>query len=911
LIAVNRMIESLECRRLLAIFNATSAADTITISRSGSTTHVNINGTDHASTDPNIAVNCLGGNDQVLVSGTVAGQNVFVGGGDGDDFLGNAVADLDAVYASTLTFDGGAGTDSVSADNSADATTPAVVEIQGTQIFEDGIFPLHFTTTESLLFNDSNGGNRIGFLNLQNTVDVDLARVTINGNGGNDQIFDTSTNTSSGHLPTALASGAMVINGGTGTDLLSLDDESNNLGGSYDLTSNTFTFDTAFATTGPLTYGTIESFELVQTSVSDVTVLHSKPSAMSLHVETVNGDDNVFAGGGDIDSRGFLVSNTTVLGGLGNDFIDFDDHLDDVVFNESETYTLDNFTLAKGSAGFTYGGFDSQKLEAADVISGQVFVGNVVNVNAISSAMTSTTFEGGNLRDNEVNVGNGNLNNIGGTLTVHFNGGGGTLNINDQSATTPRTYDLTDTQLQSPRTINFTNANFLVLNAGLGGDIVHVLAAAAAGPALIVHGGGGDDGISVGTGSFANMHRNVTVTGDAGNDLVAFSDITDNVFTNATLTSSTFSAFGLTHSYSSMELAVIGLGTLGSALNIDSLGVPLIVTGSVGNDTINIGNGNLDANIAGSITINDMGGNDSVVLNDVNDIGNDAYQFNPGNAFKKGALTAPVITANAVEHETLLANGGDNAITVNSAISDLHVLANAGNDTVTVLNSAGFVTVDTGPEHGSVVSPFGDSIIVNPDFNTTGDPPASVVLEQTDVVYDANVFANGTLRVPAHVTLDVAHNLTLPGTIDMAGGAMVLRNGAGQNLNFWRTAIKEGFAAGNWNGTNNARGAINSSLAGAASPRIRAVGYALASEIFSAFPATFVDRSVNANDVLIRFTFYGDADLNGVVNFDDYVRTDNGFNNHLSGWTNGDFDYNDQVNFDDYVLIDLAFNTQR
>jgi hypothetical protein len=40
------------------------------------------------------------------------------------------------------------------------------------------------------------------------------------------------------------------------------------------------------------------------------------------------------------------------------------------------------------------------------------------------------------------------------------------------------------------------------------------------------------------------------------------------------------------------------------------------------------------------------------------------------------------------------------------------------------------------------------------------------------------------------------------------------------------------------------------------------------------------------------------------------VRTDNGFNNHLSGWLNGDFDGNGAVNFDDYVLIDLAFNTQ-
>ena len=74
--------------------------------------------------------------------------------------------------------------------------------------------------------------------------------------------------------------------------------------------------------------------------------------------------------------------------------------------------------------------------------------------------------------------------------------------------------------------------------------------------------------------------------------------------------------------------------------------------------------------------------------------------------------------------------------------------------------------------------------------------------------------------------------------------------------------------------------------------------------------ATFNGRDVSDNDTLIKYTYYGDTDFNGRINFDDYVRLDNGFNNHLSGWMNGDFDGNGQVNFDDYVLIDLAFNTQ-
>ena len=68
--------------------------------------------------------------------------------------------------------------------------------------------------------------------------------------------------------------------------------------------------------------------------------------------------------------------------------------------------------------------------------------------------------------------------------------------------------------------------------------------------------------------------------------------------------------------------------------------------------------------------------------------------------------------------------------------------------------------------------------------------------------------------------------------------------------------------------------------------------------------------SINTGDVLVRYTYHGDADLNGVVDFDDYSRIDQGFNSHRTGWVNGDFDYNAVVDFDDYSLIDLAFNTQ-
>ena len=72
----------------------------------------------------------------------------------------------------------------------------------------------------------------------------------------------------------------------------------------------------------------------------------------------------------------------------------------------------------------------------------------------------------------------------------------------------------------------------------------------------------------------------------------------------------------------------------------------------------------------------------------------------------------------------------------------------------------------------------------------------------------------------------------------------------------------------------------------------------------------FHGASVDSTSVLIKYTYYGDANFSGTVNFDDYVATDIGFNTSLSGWCNGDYNYSGAVDFDDYVLIDTAFNTQ-
>jgi hypothetical protein len=71
--------------------------------------------------------------------------------------------------------------------------------------------------------------------------------------------------------------------------------------------------------------------------------------------------------------------------------------------------------------------------------------------------------------------------------------------------------------------------------------------------------------------------------------------------------------------------------------------------------------------------------------------------------------------------------------------------------------------------------------------------------------------------------------------------------------------------------------------------------------------SSFGGQTVGVNDILVRYTYFGDADLDGAVTTNDYFQIDNGFLGGLGGWINGDFDYDGAVTTNDYFLIDNAF----
>jgi trimeric autotransporter adhesin len=111
--------------------------------------------------------------------------------------------------------------------------------------------------------------------------------------------------------------------------------------------------------------------------------------------------------------------------------------------------------------------------------------------------------------------------------------------------------------------------------------------------------------------------------------------------------------------------------------------------------------------------------------------------------------------------------------------------------------------------------------------------------------------------------------------------------------------LASGYNSGGWNGSG-----ISSSAAASDPSHVTALGEVSNSVATGALYSTFDGQTVFATDVLIKFTYDGDANLDGVVNASDYTLTDTGFNLGLSGWYNGDYNYDGSINASDYTLID-------
>ena len=111
--------------------------------------------------------------------------------------------------------------------------------------------------------------------------------------------------------------------------------------------------------------------------------------------------------------------------------------------------------------------------------------------------------------------------------------------------------------------------------------------------------------------------------------------------------------------------------------------------------------------------------------------------------------------------------------------------------------------------------------------------------------------------------------------------------------------LTSGYANGSWNGTG-----INSAMVRAFG---LAEGYAEASDVLGPSGGTFNGEPVDGTTVLVRYAFYGDANLDGRVNLNDFNRMAANFGGTDKVWSQGDFTYDGRVNLDDFNKLAANF----
>jgi autotransporter-associated beta strand protein len=157
-------------------------------------------------------------------------------------------------------------------------------------------------------------------------------------------------------------------------------------------------------------------------------------------------------------------------------------------------------------------------------------------------------------------------------------------------------------------------------------------------------------------------------------------------------------------------------------------------------------------------------------------------------------------------------------------------------------------------------------------------------------------------------SLNIAGGATPTGTLNLNNNALIITNGGATERDTATAQVKNARNGGLWNqpGITSSNAQATFAATGVDSTTL---GVVLNSDLPTPY-ANFNGNPVGANDVLIKYTYGGDANLDGAINGNDYFQIDRGFLNHYTGWVNGDFNYDGTINGNDYFIIDSNFIDQ-
>jgi dockerin type I repeat protein len=661
-------IEHLEARWLLASFSGTSGADQIEVVSHSTDNHVHvlINNVDHDTTDATITIDALGGDDVVqcfhLTSGSSQGHVITFDLGDGNDSFTASL--FDGNSGSAIVNDG-AGNDTLTVDDSlaADRRT-YTIENAGIGIKGQNLRQYASIEYSSTFENFSLQGSGLG-----DTMQLDAKPPTM--------ALSVSEAGSPDQNTFSIGGGDLDSNGwtqttliaGNGKDSIGFEDFSDTFSASE---TETVSFNTDELDKGPVTihYHNFASQNFNASDTGDGTVANGE--IVDLNTATIPTEIEGFSdqrfctvniGFTDLTPITATVDLYMPNGGAGN--------INDQNSSGDKTYTF-NGVLFTASSGQTIDRFSSGPALTLNANGGN----NMIALDKWESSDPLVINGGGG--NDTVTVGDGNLDDV--VCAVHVSGGNGTdsLTFDDSADPTGQTETLTDTSLTTgANTFGFDTIESLRLAAGLGADTINQQTDNAAG-SISIGGGGGNDTFNMDLSSYIGITvaPAVSLSGDAGNDLVTFNDSVGTNF--ATISSLTYLR-GATpiFNYAAFESLVYNAGPASTSILVPSTaaGTPVTINAGGGADGITIGglSGTLN-NLAAPITVNGEDGSDLITFADTANTSAQTFHVYPTSVTRSGMST---VTFGTLESITLNEGAGaDTTYVVPNATASIRVNGN-------------------------------------------------------------------------------------------------------------------------------------------------------------------------------------------------------------------------------------------
>jgi fibronectin-binding autotransporter adhesin len=324
-------------------------------------------------------------------------------------------------------------------------------------------------------------------------------------------------------------------------------------------------------------------------------------------------------------------------------------------------------------------------------------------------------------------------------------------------------------------------------------------------------------------------------------------------------------------------------------------------TGSLGGASFGISNnGTLAMNRSNSLTISNAisgtGGVSQIGSGTTILSGTNTY-FGPtlislgtlqiGNGVATGTLGS---SSSVVTNNGALAFSRNNTFTVGNNISGSGSVSQLGTGTTTlsgILTYTGATTASA----GKLV--LGGNLTSSTSVSATGAGTIELATNGTSL----RVIKTPSISTAGSGKIDLKDNkliITTPGQTGSFNGS-VYTGVAG--------LIASGKGTGNtWNGSTG----IVTSQSAAIGSNYNSIGVARGSDVKSntvSQTALWGGQTITGTDTLVMYTYGGDANLDGKINIDDYIRIDFGISAGLTGWFNGDFNYDGKVNIDDYTTV--------